>query len=204
LICERLEKLLEVFNFVVPDLLSGVIHFRGDGECLRLELSSPEISVVLGDGYSGKINFLLVHHDLSAHHEPVYLLGESSVVGEVAHLLAIDQRFEPWSFCFSFVSTHEFSQHVLARIRRNDVVFGLRFGASTHPSLHVFETFEVSSDKAGQVLYKDLAIGIELVKVFAARDLLVSVVSQLTLLGKAFLIGVFMEGKAVFSFLEQI
>jgi hypothetical protein len=138
--CERLEKLLEVFNFVVPDLLSGVIHFRGDGECLRLELSSPEISVVLGDGYSGKINFLLVHHDLSAHHEPVYLLGESSVVGEVAHLLAIDQRFEPWSFCFSFVSTHEFSQHVLARIRRNDVVFGLRFGASTHPSLHVFET----------------------------------------------------------------
>jgi hypothetical protein len=139
LLLELIENIVKVANFVVLDLFRGFTHVIFDAVGLLLELSSPEISEVDGDGCFGFLHFLLVHHDLSAHHEPVYLLGEGSVVGEVVHVLAIDNSGEPYSLLLSFFSTHEFFQHNLALSRRDDVVFALRFRAGTHSSLKVFD-----------------------------------------------------------------
>lgn len=117
---------------------------------------------MLGDGFVGFLNFFLVYHGLSAHHEPVYLLGEGSVVGEVHHVLASDERVVPCSTLISFFSTSEIFQHSLALSRSDDVVFALRFRAGTHSSLHVLETLEVSSsNKFAHLGDHSLAFAIE-------------------------------------------
>jgi len=204
LLFKFIENLFEDAKLAFLNLIRGFMHVNLDAEGLLLELSSPEISVVLGDGFVGFLNFLLVHHDLSAHHEPVYLLGEGSVVGEVVHVLASDNRGESHSTLLSIFSAHEFFQHLLALSGSDDVFFGLRFRAGTHSSLHVLETCEASSDKFTHLFFHGRAFVIEFGKAFTARDLQVSGVSQCILLGKAFIIGVFMVGKGVFSHLEHL
>lgn len=161
---------------------------------MLLEHGFPEHSVLLSDVFLGGLDGVSVVLGLSGDHEPMDLLGESSVVGEdvlvFRGIIFVGKYLEDGSVMLLVISSSEQLEHVSASIGFDLVLLGQGYGAGTECSLHDVNVLYINEFNFRELLHHtenffgDSAHVTDKVPVFfvGSRDLLVSVVSQLALL----------------------
>jgi len=178
----------------VLDVDSHSFEVLVDFEGLLLEHGFPEHSVLLSNVFLGGLDGIAVVLGLSGDHEPMDLLGESSVVGEdvlvLCGIILVGKFLEDGSVVFLVISSSEQLEHVSASIGFDLVLLGQGYGAGTECSLHDVNVIYSNEFNFRELLHHienllgDSAHLTDKVPVFfvGSRDLLVSVVSQLALL----------------------